>query len=59
MTRLYLDAANRRYYVLYGGTLVSLVGRTGVRRVISYKATHEACINIGLQLIGTNFKEMY
>ena len=59
MTRLYLDVASHRYYALYGGTLVSFVGRTGVRRVISYKATHEACINAGLQLIGTNFKEMY
>lgn len=59
MTSLYLDTVSHRYYVLYGGTLVSLVGRTGVRRVISYKATHEACINAGLQLIGTNFKETY
>lgn len=59
MTRLYLDAANHRYYALYGSTLVSFVGRTGVRRVISYKATHEACINAGLHLVGTNFKETY
>ncbi|QZQ75051.1 hypothetical protein GRNsp03_330 [Salmonella phage GRNsp03] len=55
MTRLYKDDSSGAYYTLCGRTLILLNGATG-RRLISYLATHRACIHSGLQLVGNNFK---
>lgn len=56
MMRLYRCKYSKGYYTLEGNTLTRITYGLRQRRYTHPKINHEACLAIGLVLVGNNFK---